>query len=480
MEGNEIILIPAGNTPERIDTSIQAFNQPLANLLTHIGLPTENILTSVEERRKVIFALESTLDLLPHEERYKAVYLSKFTVAISVGLFDGALNFLWDETVNAIRRLAANFDLQYFFNIAATTNAKYKGLNSTEDLPVISDHDLIEICRRIGLLSDVTFRRLEHVNYFRNHASAAHPNENEITGTEMLSFLEYCLRYAITAKPDHSVIQIKQLFDNIRTKEIPKEDFPSIGADLQKQSQERINDFVLSVFGLYCNPKQEQSVRKNIERLMRQIWHVTTDDVRYFIGAKYGLHRNNGDVDRKDAVQKFLENVNALDYKDEDSLAAELLEKLQNLKTVHYEWNNFYNERSHAQSISTSIPKGGIPDSIRKLFVKVVSICYVGNGKGYKEGVDTGAVPYYQQFIEMFGVNEVKEFIFLFNDAEFVSDLWHTKPDKRLRQLATFLKTKTKDVQINKVLDLIVAFPNRALEKLASDSRYKEAVKFIK
>lgn len=480
MDEHAIILIPSGNTPEKIDTSIQAFNQPLANLLTHIGLPTENILSSIQERRKVIFALESTLEILPLEERQKSVYLSKFTVAISVGLFDGALNFLWDETVKAVRRLAATFDLQYFFNVAGTMNNKYKALHAVEDFEAVSEHDLLEICRRIGLISDITFKRLEHVNYLRNHASAAHPNENEISGHEMLALLDNCLRYAITAKPDHSVIQIKQLFANIRTKEIPKEDFEMIGGDLMKQPQERIDDFVLSVFGLYCDPGQEQFTKKNIERLMRQVWHVVSEEVKYAIGAKFGLYRKSGDVDRKDAVQKFLENVDALTYKDEDSLAAELLEKLQNLKTVHFEWNNFYNESYHAKAISTSIPKGGVPASVRKLFVKVVCLCYVGNGKGYRQGVDEAALPYYAEFIESFGIQEVKDFIFLFSDSEFTTDFGYTKPDKRLRQLAGFLKSKTKDVQITKVLDLIGNFPHGLLFNLTNDSKYKEAVKFIK
>jgi hypothetical protein len=480
MDGeNQIVLIPGGNTPEKIDTSIAAFNQPLANLLSHIGLPTENILSPIQERRKVIFALESTLDILPIEERSKAVYLSKFTVAVSVGLFDGALNFLWDETIKAIRRLVVSFDLQYFFNVAATTNSKYKNLSSPDDLEALTDHDLLEINRRIGLISDITFKRLEHVNYLRNHASAAHPNENDVTGTEILSLLDYCLRYAITAKPDHSVIQIKQLFDNIRVKEIPKEDFESIGNDIFKQPEERINDFVLSLFGLYCDPRHDQFVKKNIERLSRKIWPATSEEVRYTIGAKFGYYRNNADVDRKDAVQRFLENVDALAYKDEDSLAAELLEKLQNLKTVHFTYNNFYNEYSHAKSISISLPKAGIPDSVRKLFVKVIVICYVGNGLGYREGVDESALPYYAKFIEGFSVNEVKEFIFHFSDSEFVTDFDYPKADRRLRQLATFLKTKTKDVQINKVLDLLLSFPKGSLSNLANDSKYKEAIKFI-
>lgn len=476
---NQIILIPSGNSPEKIETSIAAFNQPLANLLQHVGLPTENILSPVEERRKVIYALESSIEILPIEDRIKANYLSKFTVAVSVGLFDGALNFLWDETIKALRRLVAEFDLEYFLQVSRTINSKYKNLNSAEDLEAIGDHDLLEICRRIGFVNDINYKRLEHVNYLRNHASAAHPNENSITGIEMLGLLESCLKYAITAKPDHSVIQIKQLFENIRTNEIPKEDFSIIGKDLLKQPQERIDDFLLSTFGIYTDPRTASQVRKNIDRLTPHIWGAISEETKFRVGAKFGVYRKNGDVDRKEAVQKFLETVDAQQYKDEDSLAAELLEKLQDLKTVHFEWNNFYNEYSHAKSIDSSIPASGIPDAVRKLFVKVITICYVGNGKGYREGIDENAAEYYNKFIESFTVPEIRDFLELFKDPEFVTDFNYSTPDKRLRKLANFLKSKTKDVHINKILDLITNFPKGSLQKLASDSKYKEAMKFV-
>jgi len=476
----KIILIPTNTTPEIIETSIAAFSQPLADLLTHIGLPTENILSPIEERRKVIFALGSTIEVLPIEERGKAVYLSKFTVAVSVGLFDGALNFLWDETINALRRLVCKFDLQYFLNVAKTVNNKYKNLNSSDDLEAIGDHDLLEVCRRIGLVNDINYQRLEHVNYLRNHASAAHPNDNSVSGIEMLSLLESCIKYAIVANPDHSVIALKQLFENIRINTIPLTDFPEIGEDLCKQPQERIDDFLLSIFGLYLDPRIEVHVTKNINRLIPHIWASVTDETKYNIGSKYGIYKKNGDVDRKNAVQKFLENVNGLQYKDEDSLSAELLEKLQNLKTVHYEWNNFYNEYSHAKSIKESLPTTGIPVSVRKFFVKVICICYIGNGKGYRSGVDENALVYYKNFIESFTINEVIDFLHLFTDNEFVNDFNYSTPELRLKKLANYFKTVTKDPHINDVLDLIINFPSRRLQTLSNTIKYKDSMKFIK
>ena len=84
---NKIILIPTGNTPQKVETSISEFNQPLSELLTHVGLPIDNVLQPIEERRKIIFSLESALEVLPYDQREKAYYLSKFTVSVAVGLF---------------------------------------------------------------------------------------------------------------------------------------------------------------------------------------------------------------------------------------------------------------------------------------------------------------------------------------------------------------------------------------------------------
>lgn len=479
-ENTPIRLIPLGSTPQIIESSIAAFNEPLAEFLNFVGLPTEHILSPIEERRKIIYSLESTIEILPLDERAKAVYLSKFTVSVSIGLFDGALNFLWNEVIQALRRLITNFDLQYFFSIAETVNSKYKRLADSEDLEALTDHDLLEISRRIGLISDLNFKRLENVNYLRNHASAAHPNNNSVSGIEMLSLLETSLKYAITAKPDHSIIKIKQLSENIRTKLIPDEDFIHIGEELNKQPQERVDDFMISLLGLYTDSRQTPETRKNIENLVPKIWVKVSEDIRYLIGSKFGYYRSNGDTNRKDAIQKLLEIVDGLKYKDELSITSELLEKLQNLKTVHFSWNNFYNEYEYAKSIDATLPSKGIPSAIRTFFVKVICLCHIGNGNGYKEGIDERANVFYKKFIDSFGINEIKTFLTLFTDPEFTTDFAYRTPDRRLRVLVEHLKTKTKDEHINRALDVIIKFPKNSLDNVASDSRFKEAAKFIK
>lgn len=68
----------------------------------------------------------------------------------------------------------------------------------------------------------------------------------------MLGWLSVCLRHAITAKPDHSLIAIKQLLSNIRKAVIPATDYTVIGSRFGKQPIHRLTTFygVYSVYTL--------------------------------------------------------------------------------------------------------------------------------------------------------------------------------------------------------------------------------------
>lgn len=477
---NEIVIIPDGNNIQEVETSIANFNEPLSNFLESIGLPTDDILVPIEERRKVIFSLGAVLEALPYDKKIKASYLSKFAVSVVSGLFDGALNFLWDETVRALRRLVVSFDLQYFFSVAQTVSSKYKNLSEEKDLESVSEFDLLEVTKRIGLINDVAYKQLENINYMRNHASAAHPNENELTGFKIVSFVEDCIKYAINATPDHSVIQIKELSKNIQNNEIPTDDFAVIAQDLLLQPQRRLDDFLISLFGLYCDDRQNDFVYTNIEKISKPIWSGVSEETHYLIGSKYGLYRKNADIAKKDKTQRFLEVVDGLKYKDEDSLNAELLEKLQDLRTAHFGWNNFYNEYAHANNIKASLPVNGIPRTAKVQFVKIVCQCYAGNGLGYRDGIDESAEPIYREFISRFGIEEIKEFIILFGDSEFTVDLYKTKPDRRIRLLCDIFLNKVENIHIKNMLAYIKNYPATQLGKMSLMSEYKNLLKNIK
>lgn len=470
-------ILPVKVEPSSLEKSIAGFSQPVAAYLRGLSLPTEEILAPFEERRKVVNGLADALDLLPIEQREKAYYLSKFTVAVAVGLFDGAINYLWNETIRALRTLVSKTDLSYFFVVAEQVNGRNRDLKTEDDLEAVQDHDLLEVCRRIGFLTDVNYHRLEHVNYMRNHASAAHPSDQDIDGHELLGWVSVCLKHAITAEPDASVVVVTRLLENVRTQTIPLTDASVIGQEVRLLRQERVDDLLWALFGLFVDPRQGPNVKSNIKSISPYVWQSASEDRRFEVGARYGLYRKNADVPRKDAAFDFLGTVGGQNYRDEDSLAAELIDKLQVLKGVHFDFNNFYNESPHAKSLADSLPTSGkVPRPARPFWVKVIVLCYVGNGSGYKRGVDERALPHYEKYISYFGDDEIAEFLRLFGDPEFSSTLDRRLTDLRCRELAARLASQTGRTTIRTGLRLICDAPPLSLSKLAITSAFRVVV----
>ena len=247
MDDKNVTTLVAKVDSTNVQTTLEQISTPLTEFVKYNGLPINNVLATNEEKSKLFMTFSSAIDSLPIEEREKSEYLTKFVIASAVGLFDGALNYLWNEIIKSLREKIVDYDLLYFYSIAEQINKNYKNLKTEEELQFISDHDFLEIIRRIGLIDDIAFHSLDNINYLRNNASAAHPNVNELTGIKLSSLLEDGIKYAILSQPNHSMITIKKLFSNILKTKIPDDDFGAISDELIKLNEEPLNDFAKSI-----------------------------------------------------------------------------------------------------------------------------------------------------------------------------------------------------------------------------------------
>ena len=105
------------NNQNEITQIIQDSNDMHLSVLQEVGLPTEKVLSSLDERKIAIANLSFIIDKMDSELIRESYYLSKFFVAVSTGLFDAALNYLWDETIKQLRIRVANGDIKYFYDV---------------------------------------------------------------------------------------------------------------------------------------------------------------------------------------------------------------------------------------------------------------------------------------------------------------------------------------------------------------------------
>lgn len=73
-------------------------------MLNNLGLPSENIIASVDERENIMKMLPQLMNSIPESQKRDATYLSRFVAGAAIGLFDASLNYIWNEVVISLRK----------------------------------------------------------------------------------------------------------------------------------------------------------------------------------------------------------------------------------------------------------------------------------------------------------------------------------------------------------------------------------------
>lgn len=464
-------LVPVG--PSDIQMGVDAYTAGLLKYLDHLGLPSGNVLVPLPERGKVIANLPDVIGQVPASQLPDSVYISKFIAACGAGLFDAALNFMWDETVQNLRQKVARFDLEYFFDSVVTSPDRRKKLKGADDLVELDDWELVRGCQMTGILSEIGYKHLDYIRNMRNWASAAHPNQIELTGLQLVSWLETCIREVIAVEPSGPVIEVRRLLNNVRTVAMSSSDIAPIVANIQLLPADLATSLLRTLFGMFVDPDVVADVKNNIRLIADAVWKQVPEDSRQDVGLRYAVFAANGEVQKRDDAREFLTMVDGLTYLPADTLVVELAEKIANLYDTHVGMNNFHYEPAQARALMGYVPDTGeIPDAVRVPYVKTVSMCFIGNGYG----VSNAAYPYYQTLVSRFRDPEIYAVCRLPLDPEFASRLQFSSCGNRFREMVVYLKSRTSNQKLIDLLDLIETRTNLQIPKLATTTHYRTMV----
>ena len=470
-ENNEIEIIK----PTNYDVQLRDFEGGLVNFLEQHNLPSEGIFVGVPERLNVFKNLEGVIVQIDRKEKQQSLYLSKFIAGVASGLFDAALNYLWDETILQIRKRVVQYDLEYFYD-NAVTGEKRKRLKDETDLTKVDDYDLIKGSKEIGLISDLGFKHLEYINYMRNWASAAHPNQNEITGLQLISWLETCVKEVISLPISNITIQIKQLLAGVKSTTISKSEAQEIAVFFTNLTQEQVNNLVSGFFGIYTKPETDSPTLQNINRLLPLIWDRVDEDTKDTFGLKYGNFVANNYQHEKKLSREFLQLVNSESYIPDDLRIVEIETAIDNLANSHRGFNNFYNEPTFAKQLFRLVgdpPK--VPKALNKKYVYTLVATFLTNGNG----VTGSAEPIYIELLSKLNSFQANIAVLSFNDTQISSKLQHYLCQQKYRELIELLKPIITTPAIKDLIDKIDNFKGR-LENLKHDKGIKTSVDSLK
>jgi len=446
-----------GTVASAADTlaDLQRFETVVRNQLDAVGLPSDQVFVSVDQRAVMLSNMGSVLSTLQADILARSHYISKMIAASAVGLFDAALNYLWDELVSELRRRVIGFDLGYFYDTAAGGSDLRKNLKSEDDLHRIDDASMLRASHEIGMLTDVGYQRLDHIRYMRNHASAAHPNQVTLTGLDLANWLQICINEVINTPPDTVTATIGKLLANVKKDRLDQSAIDQAAVFFDQLPADRADTLASGFFGLYTAPDRTVIVADNIRTLWPKLWPFIREETRSSYGLRHARASANAETDYATAARELIELVNGTAYLTPEIRAVEMDTALEVLVSTHRGMNNFYNEGTPARRVSELAgPQGDVPSAIRDRYVRTITELYIGNGYG----VSWNAEPTYLDMIQRFSSSDAGVALRMFNDVAFSSILASSTGKKQWGLLLDALDPKLTSTTDRNLMAVIRAF----------------------
>jgi hypothetical protein len=197
----------------------------------------------------------------------------------------------------------------------------------------------------------------------RNHASAAHPNQVQLGGLQLASWLETCIRQVITLPPDWIAAHTGRLLENIKAGAMDAAAVAATATFFDELPADRADTLTAGLFGLYTDPKRTAVVADNVQRLWPELWPYVGDDTRHGFGVKYGRFAASAETDKATAARELIDLVDGTRYLPEPIRAVEIDVAVDTLRPAHLGYNNFYNEPAPARALAALIGREGrVPD----------------------------------------------------------------------------------------------------------------------
>ncbi|KJS39381.1 MAG: hypothetical protein VR70_08060 [Rhodospirillaceae bacterium BRH_c57] len=400
--------------------------QRLVDFLRDVGLPYENIMAAPKERSIIAANLPAYLQSLPAEVKRDARYLSKFVIGAGSGLFDYALNAIWNEVVVDLRKKASLYGLDIFFDAAVGGNKTREFYKTADDLAALKDAVLLDTCRKLELISDTTYKKLKHILDMRNDIGISHPTNYNINAFELLGWLQTCVQDILHDQPTEAALQVQVFISNLKTHAEPLD-------QTTKQNLERrftelpsrlCGNLLRTVFGMYVAPGTDPGVRKNIAVLAPALWSTCPDEPRYRLGIVLEGYNTNLYKEKHTLGEQFFDLVGGNAYRSAserviivDTLITELLDK-------HNSRDNFHHEGPVAANLSSYIPdQNSIFDNLASRLFKTILLCRIGRGVSYNNGVSPSGKPYYDAILSLGGDKFAPHIMAAFTDYEIAGQL---------------------------------------------------------
>lgn len=428
--------------------TINKSNDFLTGLLKKINVPRET-LPSNDDIQNVANQLPSLLTKIQPSLRSEKI--ARMCVAISVGLFDSAVNYIWNQTVIELRNRIVAFGLNVVKELKQKTYTE-------QDIDEMTDAHLLDLAHELELINDEGFYFLNQCRDIRNNFSAAHPSMGDMDQYELIAYINRCVKYSLSVDTLSKGVDLKSFIDALNQGSFSGSQIDFWKEKIENTSSQQKKALILMLFGIYCDPDKSGVARDNAITLVKSLnGDLPAKAISEMINRHEEYSVKNAE-DKKKACEDFFVKIGIFDYLS-DSNRHKIISKLcSQLRSVHNAINNFYNEPVFAEHLYDVSKQAEIPFSTKEEFVEVVTNCAIGNAYG----VSNAAEPYYDKMIQNFSPIEMKIMLDIPDRDDYVAySLKNFRScQKQYGKKLRLLKTNLMDVTLQNIYNnLLKRFP---------------------
>ncbi|MEN5005235.1 hypothetical protein [Stenotrophomonas indicatrix] len=389
-------MLPISNEP--VLPALPATVLPaIAALTASLGIP-RTVLASDEEIAYAWRDLPREIREIPSELR--DALIARMCVAVSTGLFDGAINYAWNAAIIQLRSKVKNFGLPI---VAQILQADFEERHLLE----LQDSRLLDLCLKLNLITEDGFFFLDQCRDVRNNYSAAHPTIGSINDREFVTFLNRCVRYALADTSSPRGVDIGAFIAAVKGARFTGNQFGVWLQRLNATHDAQRQLLVAMVHGIYCDPNASEPGRLNSLDVCESLKASFNAATRSDLVNRHSEYAAKGDEPRHTASVQFFEKLGLLVLLNESEQHAVFFRATERLWNAHNGMNNFYNEPPFAERLYEISQQGAVPETVQEHFVQTISCCYVGNGYG----VSWGAAATYEMLVKSFSPREIAAMI---------------------------------------------------------------------
>lgn len=331
--------------------------------------------------------LPRLLSKIPSELRDERMI--RLCVAVSVGLFDSAINYVWNSTIVELRQKVIRFGLPIVAQITSKTLDESKLLE-------MMDHDLLKLCLELNLITEEGYFKLDQCRAIRNSFSAAHPAMGALDEDEVVNVISRCARAALSDVNVPAGVNFNELIAAIKAGQFNTDQTSYWTAAIKGTHSAQRELIASALHGMYCDEALGQSARTNCATLF--LPSVELDGIPASIIDQHQRYVGKGEEAKASASRDFFTKFNMLGLLSEAERHSIVSTACDRLNAAHQGMNNFYNEPPFAARLHEIVGASVVPETVRWKFVKTVVSCAVGN----QYGVSWAASPHYESMIKDF------------------------------------------------------------------------------